>query len=204
MLYSEFTLEQLEKKINLIIQEEMDLFPKIEPINPSNLLREILKINLPLALDIDTEKARSELIVAPILVELRNLFEHQISIFSGRDFSIDKEKGLTGRCDFLISQSPKQLIITAPVVILVEAKNDNIQSGIAQCLAEMFAAQIFNEQKQNQIACIYGCVTTGSLWKFMKLEKNLVFLESKEHFIGTIELILGILSYIIKNTKPKT
>lgn len=202
MSYSDFTLDELKTQFNLTFQERVELFQSIAPISPSALLTETLAENLQLALEIDTEKARSELIVAPILVELRKHFNREISLFSGTEFNIDKTKGLSGRCDFIISHSPEQLIVTAPVVTLVEAKNDNIKSGIPQCIAEMLAAQLFNQQKNNNIPCIYGIITTGSIWKFLKLVENKVYLESKEHFINNLELILGILSHIIDTTRP--
>ena len=135
MSYSEFTLEELKSKFNLTIQEQVALFQAIEPVKPSPLLRDILEENIPLALGVDTEKARSELIVAPILVDLRKSFQRQISIFSGSEFTVDKSRGLNGRCDFIISHSPELLSINAPVVTIVEAKNDNIKSGMAQCIA---------------------------------------------------------------------
>ncbi|MEM9926841.1 MAG: hypothetical protein AAF915_24350 [Cyanobacteria bacterium P01_D01_bin.50] len=203
MSYGEFTLSQLESEFSLILQERVEIFKGITPVTPSNLLREILEENIPLALEIDTEKARSELIIAPIMVELRKYFNRQISFFSGVDFSVEKAKGLTGRCDFLISYSPKQLEVTAPVVTLVEAKNDNIKSGIAQCIAEMVAAQIFNQRKQNQIPCIYGVITTGSNWKFLRLVEKKVDIEAGEHFIGDLDGLFGILLEIIRTTHPQ-
>ena len=111
-------------------------------------------------------------------------------------------KGLTGRCDFIISYSPKQLEVTTPVMALVEAKNDNIKSGIAQCIAEMVAAQLFNERKQNQIPCIYGVITTGSNWKFLRLVENRVALEAVEHFIGDLDTLFGILLDMIETAHP--
>lgn len=201
MSYSEFTLEKLETELQLTIQDRVDLLLTAESVQPSQLLQETLAENIPLALEIDTEKARSEMIVAPILIELRKKFQRQISIFSGNEFNVDKDKGLTGRCDFIISNSPRQLQITAPVATLVEAKNDNLKSGIPQCIAEMVAAQIFNQQKNNQITTIYGVVTTGSLWKFLQLKKETILIESKEHFIGDLESILGLLVEIINQTR---
>ncbi len=202
MSYSEFTLSQLESEFNLILQERVEIFKDITPVTPSPLLREILEENIPLALEIDTEKARSELIIAPIMVELRKYFNSQISFFSGVDFTVEKSKGLTGRCDFIISYSPKQLEVTAPVVALVEAKNDNIKSGIAQCIAEMVGAQIFNQRKQNQIPCIYGVITTGTNWKFLRLVENKVDIEGGEYFIGDLDGLFGILLEIIETTHP--
>ncbi|MGC9525833.1 MAG: hypothetical protein ACP5D7_09870 [Limnospira sp.] len=203
MSYGEFTLSQLESEFGLLLRERVEIFPDIKPITPSPLLREILEENIPLALEIDTEKARSELIIAPIMVDLRKHFNRQISFFSGIDFSVDKSKGLAGRCDFLISYSPKQLEVTAPVVALVEAKNDNIKSGIAQCIAEMVAAQVFNERRENQIPCIYGAITTGSNWKFLRLVEKRVDIEAGEHFIGDLDELFGILSDIIETTHPR-
>ena len=197
MSYSEFTLSQLESEFSLTLQERVEIFPDIEPVTPSQLLQEILTENIPLALEIDTEKARSELIIAPILVELRKHFNRQISFFSGVDFTVEKTKGLTGRCDFIISNSPRQLEVIAPVATLVEAKNNNIKSGIAQCIAEMVAAQIFNERQNNQIPCIYGIITTGSNWKFLRLVEKRIDIEAGEHFIGNLDGLFGILLKMI-------
>ena len=202
MPYSEFTLNHLKKNFNLHVQEDDKLFANVAPVAPSGLLREFLDYNIPLALKIDTEKARSEMIVVPILLEMRKHFKDEVSLFSGNDFNVDKEKGLSGKCDFIISQSPEQLEIEAPVAVMFEAKDDNIKSGIPQCIAAMIAAQIFNEQNNNTISCIYGVVTTGTNWKFMKLTENTVFIDAEEHFIGSLELILGILAEIIQTTRP--
>lgn len=204
MAYSDFTLSQLESEFNLTLNEQVEIFPEIKPVTPSQLLREILEENIPLALEIDTEKARSELIIAPIMVDLRKYFKRQISFFSGVDFNVEKDRGLTGRCDFIISYSPKQLEITAPVVTLVEAKNDNIKSEIPQCIAEMVAAQIFNERKQNRIPYIYGAITTGSNWKFLRLVEKRVDIEAGEHFVGDLAGLFGILLNMIETDYPQS
>jgi hypothetical protein len=202
MSYSEFKIKELKTNFNLILEEGVELFNSVESLKPSSLLQEILGENIPLALEINTEKARSELIVAPILVEIRKHFQRRISLFSGTEFNVDREKGLTGICDFIISHSSEQLEVSAPVITLVEAKNDNIKSGIPQCIAEMVAAQIFNEQNNNNIPCIYGVVTTGSIWKFMKLKENKVYLEPGEHYLDNLGSILGFFAYIIETTRP--
>ena len=202
MSYSEFTLLELEEKFEISVRENVSLFASIQIVKPSNLLEETLLENIPLALEISTEKARSELIVAPILVEVRKIFDRKISLFSGADFTVDRERGLNGRCDFLISHSPRQFDIFAPVAILVEAKNDNIKTGIPQCIAEMIAAQIFNSRHQRNIPAIYGGVTTGSIWKFLKLCDRIVSIEGKEHYLNELEQLLGIFTYILETTKP--
>ncbi|AFY34675.1 hypothetical protein [Calothrix sp. PCC 7507] len=203
MSYSEFTINDLRDKFNIVIKEVETVVSPFETIQPSELLKETLKENIPLALGIDTEKARSELIVIPVLVEIRKLNNRQISLFSGTDLTVDKEKGLNGVCDFILSHSPEQMFLNAPIFTLVEAKNDNIKSGIPQCIAEMIASQLFNQKRNNSIPCIYGAVTTGSIWKFLKLQDNQVSVEMLEHFIENIESILGILMQIVRTTAPQ-
>jgi hypothetical protein len=162
------------------------------------MIGEILRENIPLGLAINTEKARSELLISPILVELRKTLGHKISLFSGIEFNIDPSRGLNGVCDFLISASPTQIMLTAPIIQIVEAKNENIKSGIPQCIAEMRAAQIFNEQKHTPFPTIYGVVTIGSSWKFMQLRENSITIDIMEYFIDNVEKILGILRFMVE------
>jgi hypothetical protein len=198
MAYSDFTLNEIKEKFQLVIEEETNIFSDVGELEVSDFLSEILKENIPLALAIHTEKARSEMIVTPILIELRKMMNHQISLFSGVEFNVDKEKGLNGVCDYIISLSKEQLYLSSPIISIVEAKNDNIKSGLAQCAAEMIAARIFNEQKESLIKTIYGIVTTGSIWKFMKLEDRL-YIDIKEYYIEQLGKIMGIMLQIINS-----
>jgi hypothetical protein len=193
MAYSDFTLSKFKKNFQIHIDEEMDLFANIEPIQISEQLKNSLEETTELALAINTEKARSEMIITPILLEVRRRANSQISLFSGSDFNVDVEKGLNGYCDFVISRSKEQLTINAPVMIIVEAKNENIKGGLGQCMAAMLAAQLFNEQEGNEIKTIYGAVTTGDIWKFLKLEGTDVFIDLNNYYIKELNKILGIL-----------
>jgi hypothetical protein len=131
---------------------------------------------------------------------LRRKLNYQISLFSGIDFNVDPERGLNGFCDFLISLSQEQLFVRAPVVTLVETKNENLKSGLGQCIAEMIAAQEFNRQKQNQqIKIVYGVVTIGTIWQFLQLENQVVSIDLTEYYIKDVTKILGILISTIKN-----
>ncbi|MBE9127455.1 MULTISPECIES: hypothetical protein [unclassified Coleofasciculus] len=202
MAYSRFSLDELQTTFDLTISEGMKLFAEVPDLAPSPLLTEILQYNIPLAIAIGTEKARSELIVAPILVEIRKQLNSQISFFSGVDFNVDFEKGLNGVCDFLISLSPQQLFVKAPVVNLVEAKNDNLKSGLAQCIAEMVAAQLFNQKANNNLKKIYGGVTTGTSWQFITLEEQIVKIDLTEYSLENLPQILGILvSFVSSQSK---
>ena len=138
------------------------------------------------------------MIVTPILIELRKLLNRRISLFSGVEFNVDKDKGLNGICDYIISLSEEQLYVSSPVISVVEAKNDNIKSGLAQCAAAMIASRIFNEQKGNLINTTYGIVTTGSIWKFLKLNDAL-YIDVREYYIDQLGKIMGIILQIISS-----
>lgn len=193
MSYSDFTLEDLKQKLGLQFIQDRQLFP-CPPEHPiSEGLRQNLTLYKPLALAIDTEKARSEYIIAPLLGELKMQHRQQISLFSGIEFNVDKAQGLAGRCDYILSHSADQYLLTAPVVMLVEAKNDNIKSGIPQCGAEMVAAQLFNAQQQHPQEVVYGCVSTGTNWKFLQLRQHDLWLDLDEYYIDAPETVMGIL-----------
>jgi len=109
------------------------------------------------------------------------------------DFNVDQQQGLNGFCDFMISLSQEQLFITAPVVTLVETKNENLKLGLGQCVAEMVAAQLFNHRKGNMIKTIYGVVTIGTIWQFLQLEDDIISIDLSEYYIKDLPKILGIL-----------
>jgi hypothetical protein len=196
MAYSDFTLNDIKQKFQMTVEEKTELFPTINEVPASAWLAETLKYTLPLALAISSEKARSELLIAPVLVELRNLTQERISLFSGTNFNVDAALGLTGYCDFIVSRSPEQLAITAPVLIAVEAKNENINAGLPQCMAIMIAAGIFNEREGHPISPLYGVVTTGTNWRFLRLQANTIVADRREYHIGQVGQILGILRAI--------
>ncbi len=197
MAYSNFTLEAVQTTFGLETVESVGTFSEIVPVAPSDHLMTALSRNVPLAVAIGTEKAKSEMIVANVLIELREQFEQRISLFSGIDFSVDVESGLTGVCDFLVSLSPEQFYLEAPVIVLVEAKNADVKLGLGQCVAEMLAAQRFNKEKENNIHCVYGVTTSGTDWLFLKLEGQKLHIDMGVYAIGQCDKILGILSSMV-------
>lgn len=193
MAYSNFTLSKVKADFGIVTNETQDLFTETRAISPSELLTLTLKDQLPLASAINTEKARSELLVMPILIEVRRLLHNQVSVFSGSTFEVAPEQGLEGRCDFILSRSNEQYYITSPVMTIVEAKNESIPSGLGQCIATMIAARLFNEQEKNPTDLVYGAVTTGTDWKFLKLEGQTAFIDVSDYYIKEVNKILGIL-----------
>ena len=197
MAYSNFTLETVREAFDIQEVDIAGLFSDSKPITPSELLTAVLERNVPLATAIGTEKAKSEMIVANVLVELREQLNLSISLFSGIDFNVDDENGLTGVCDFLISLSPVQFVLEAPVIVLVEAKKDDLEVGLGQCVAEMIAAQHFNAEKGNEIPIIYGAITSGREWRFLKLEEQKLYIDMVVYQIAQCDKILGILTSMV-------
>ena len=192
MPYDNFSLSRVKRELNLKIVENKRFFPEFAPIEPSFYLKEALNEGLPLAIATGSEKARSELIISPILVEVRKILERKISFFSGEDFTVAPELDFTGVCDFLISRSPEQVFIEAPAVVIIEAKKGDLKPGLGQCAAEMVAAQIFNQQNNIPITRIYGSVTSGTAWRFLKLEGEILNIDLQDYPVPPVEMILGI------------
>lgn len=200
MPYSEFTtIGKVKLAFGLTTQEGIKFLPELAPIAPSNTLSAFLEESLPLAVATGSEKARSELIISPVLLEVRKILQRQISLFSGEEFTVEPATGLTGVCDFLISRSPELLEIEAPAVVIVEAKKADLKTGIGQCVAEMVAAQKFNEAKGHPISVIYGSVSSGSQWRFLKLEGQTVTIDLTDYPLPPVDYILGILVWMVKN-----
>ena len=193
MAYSDFSLAKVKSSFGLTLDESRNLFADIKPVLPSATLKILLNDYIPLATSISTQKARSEFLVAPILAEVRRLLNNRISLFSGNEFNVDSSKGLQGFCDYIISGSQEQLFITAPVVIIFEAKKEDIIGGLGQCVAAMVAAQCFNQNQGTEVERIYGSVTTGTNWKFLILEGTTVYIDMIEYYIKEVDKLLGIL-----------
>ncbi|CAK0775004.1 conserved hypothetical protein [Gammaproteobacteria bacterium] len=198
MPYSSFTVRKVQKEFGVQIIEQTELFSHISPHDISEHLKETLSDNVALAISINTEKARSELIIAPVLIEIRKLFNKKISLFSGIELNINKERDLVGFCDFIISQSPEQLFLKAPLIAIVEAKNENIMNGLGQCAAEMIASRIYNEQEGVLLPKVYGVVTSGNIWKFLRFQGDSIYIDLDDYSIKEITKIVGILYSMIE------
>jgi hypothetical protein len=199
MPYSSFTIAQVKRQFNLNIIKGM-FFADLPPLSARIWFREYLQESAPFAAGQGNEKVRSELIVAPLLFELRILLDRQIGLFSGVDFTIDIESGLNGVCDFLLTRSTDELTIEAPAIILIEAKKGELNAGWGQCAAEMIAAQKFNLANGQEIQTIYGSVTTGTQWQFLRLMGKDLTIDTTEYSLDPIDRILGILKWMIEST----
>ena len=197
MVYSDFTLRELTQQFRLTREENTDLYAHLPAITPDPAFLSRLQHNARMALHVSTEKARSEFIIAPILAEVRLIADMTIGLFSGVDFSIDEKSGLNGVCDYIVTRSPEQLFVEAPVLMLVEARNEDMKRGYAQCLAEMIAAQQFNAREKTEVDKIYGAVSIGNQWKFLELEGAAARIDAADYYFKDVNKIMGILLSLV-------
>ncbi len=195
-----FYFTQVKRDFHLHIETSpLPLFDNEEILEPSEWLKKALSMASNYSLY--SEKARSELLVMPTLLEMAE--KMHFSIFSGFNLDVSPEQGLNGECDFILSKKNNKYVLETPIFGLVEAKKRNaarqdIDLAIPQCIAQMIGAKMFNENEQTGIKTIYGCVTTGEEWLFMKLENDVVLIDKEKYFIKDINLILGVLQQIVE------
>jgi hypothetical protein len=154
------------------------------------------------SLPIKSEKSRSEAIVFPVLLELRNINHQKITFYSGDSLNVDAKIGLKGECDFVITQENNSLEIKYPILQIVEAKRSDMEYGIAQCAAQMVGANRFNQKYKHNKNTVYGCSTTGKEWVFLKLQDKQLFVDLQEYYLDDLGKILGVFQVIIDEFKP--
>ena len=180
-----------------VINSNASLFKGVElkEVPISDWLKKVLSIGRRLPLR--TEKAKSELIVTPILIHLKDLNDDFLVVYSGEVLKADKELGLNGECDFLLTRNTNSVSINLPMITVVEAKKGELDTGIEQCAAQMYGAMLFNKKTNNPLEVIYGCVTNGREWQFVKLESKQLYIDKEIHNLKELPTILGIFQYII-------
>lgn len=196
MAYADFTLDSVAALLG-ITAEVADLFGHVAPVAAPEWLAGALDRGLGQALV--SEKARSEFIVAPILLAVQELSKNKVAIYSGQRLDVDPSQGLVGECDFILAASPPLPSLRAPILTVVEAKKNDIENGVGQCLAEMAGAQIFNDRAGQNGRPMYGCVTTGEAWQFLKLNANLGQIDRRRHYIDNVGGLLGVLTRIVSS-----
>lgn len=202
MAFGDFEYPELLQQFGLTWQTVEDLFANVPPVAPAPTWRETITTGARLATIINTEKARSELMIAPLLVDFWSRYRGQISLFSGADFQADPDAKLNGYCDFLIGRAPQQPQIFAPVMVISEAKRENINDGLGQCIAGMLGAQRFNQRTNAPVDALFGCVTSGTAWKFLRLAGNVVTYDLIEYELAQADRILGILTHVAGPPPP--
>ena len=197
MAFSDFTLQVIQARFGVTAQPAA-LFPDAPPAVVPSWLRDFLARTQQLPLV--SEKARSELIVMPILLACRELSNNAISIYSGSRLDVSPEDGLLGECDFLLARTAPVPEVRAPLIAVVEAKKNDVEAGLGQCVAQMIGARMLNEQTGEQIPALYGCVTTGEVWQFLRLRGKTASLGQQRYYLDNVAGILGVFQAIVSGT----
>lgn len=197
MAYSNF--KSLRKTIKTFSLEEIDLrlFAETPVVSPSDWLQQTLTVAKMFPLT--NEKGKSERIISPILAEVAIPYIEKVTLFSGEDLTVEGEKELSGECDFFFAKHPRKSVMLAPIITLVEAKDEDMEYGQAQCIAQMYAAQRYNQQEGKEIPFIYGCASTGGEWKFMRLEGQNLYIDIDSYYLNDLAKIIGIFHQIINS-----
>ena len=193
MAFSDFDLKTAVQTFALSEEGNVDLFAAVPPLEPSAFLRIWLDTFARVALGVNSEKARSEFIIAPVLADAKLRVGDAVNVLPGVTFEVDKARGLTGFCDFLLVRSSEIYYVQGPILAVVEAKKEDLVAGLGQCVAEMVALQLFNEREGTPMPAVFGCVTSGSLWRFLKLAGARLCIDRPEYALREAGKILGIL-----------
>jgi len=199
MSFQQFTFPQVIHDLGLTLQDA-DLFSAAPAFPVRSEFAAFLRDGVALAVANSTDKAKSEFIIAPMLLELRRALGHKFFLFSGVEWEADASRGLNGYCDFILTRGESQFVLSAPFVAVVEAKNDLIRTGLGQCIAAMVGAQLSNLTAQRAIAHVYGVVSTGSAWKFLQLEGSALTIDLPEYYVDDLARVMGILRQIVETT----
>ncbi|TAE13895.1 MAG: hypothetical protein EAZ95_10505 [Bacteroidetes bacterium] len=198
MAYKDFKLEDIQTMLGISNFKHAFVPKGLPTFSPTaHLLQELSEASKEA---LYTEKAKLELIITPIIKELKRQNPDKFSFFSGYEFNVDSKLSLKGYCDFLLSTVANTFTIQAPVFCLVvKGKKDSIYDGFGQCASEMYATQLFNERQQRPQKRIFGCVTNAFTWAFLVLEGKNLYIDT--HFIPLTfdepHRVLAVLQWIL-------
>jgi hypothetical protein len=194
--YSDFRYPDVLATFGLTLDTSPDLFAGVPPVAPGPVLAAALPVGLRLGPSAHTESSRATWMVGPLLSDFWWRYQGRITLISGAEFPADPDAGLSGYVDFVIGKAPQQPRVVAPVVLIFEAKRDSIPDGLGQCIAGLVGAQRFNRRDGIE-GQVFGAVTTGSQWKFLRLDGAVVTADLMEYPLAQADKLLGILTHIV-------
>lgn len=194
MAYNKFSEQGIRKQLNIGISYDSSIFNHSVPITPRPTTEMLLQPtdHYPLK----SEIARREWYIVNVFREILHIIDYQITIYSAERFDIAPELGLNGEADYLITHGKPSSPLRPPIIAVAEAKPDYIPSGLGQCIAEMYAAKIYNERAGITDKVIYGIITTGLVWSFLRLTDKLVEMDPTEYTLPQLNRILGVIVYM--------
>jgi hypothetical protein len=187
--FSSFTLAAALKHLNVEQFIPWDLVAT--PLPVSDFLRERLQ-RLERIFDLRGYEESKKLLI-DALCEESILTCERLKVWKGAALRSD---ALNGNVDYLIAEN--RVYLEAPMLCIAEAKKDNFEQGLGQCLVEMQACQWNNQQMAQVPIDVIGIVTNGNTWQFYKLTPDNQVYETQPHSIGDLEVILGYLRSVFR------
>lgn len=191
--YSQVTFEYLQEELRLIVVQQAFLPAEVPRVTLPDWLLGYLRVNQAAPAVTKSEKAMSEMVIAPVLSVVKEANADKIALFSGEPLY---HEDLGGVCDFILAANPRSFTPEPPIMVLVEAKKQDILGGIPQCIAEMRTAQQLNLRK-GRPGLVYGCVTTGTAWQFLRLEHETAEVDPQALFNADLGRIVGTFQWIV-------
>ncbi|RKZ66987.1 MAG: hypothetical protein DRR16_16685 [Candidatus Parabeggiatoa sp. nov. 3] len=192
MSFSHFKkIEQVIEQYPLKIKRE-EFLPDIPQPLPEWFL-ENLKFSLCSQAEEENEFYLRESLIFPFLQQAWKS-HNRLKLWSHRDLNYDNN--LCGEPDYFFSAWRDEVIdklVNTPILAVAEAKKQDFDGGWAQCLAEMIACQKLNQEGD---FTVYGIVSTGIVWQFGKLSKNLFTKHPISYSIDNPQKVFGNLDYI--------
>jgi hypothetical protein len=176
-LFAELGWTLQNKSLNLPKgQQELDFLP---------ILQKRLERSLEL-IDLTTEIARREALIAPILFEVCSQCGQKMKL----EYAVSVNNWLKGTFDYFIP-APHNLLI-------IEAKQADLSKGFVQLGAELIALDQWTE---SSVSLFYGAVTTGDAWKFGMLDRtnHILYRDTNLYAVpanlkDVLEILMGIIS----------
>ncbi len=199
MAYSKFTYEKIEQELGIYFDSAHLFQGELPDVPIDDWLTKTLEMGKPFATL--SEKARSENLVHPILMYLCTYNQYQFSVYSGIELNVDAEQDLNGECDFMLAKGEPNPRLNMPLFCLIEAKDQDIKRAVPQCVAQLYAATLHNQKRGHHFPYLYGCVTTGETWCFLKLAEKTCWIDVDRYYHLQLKDLLGVLQSIVNGYK---
>lgn len=202
MAYSDFDLRRVVEDFGLTQVHNLDLFAGVPPVEPSDELRKWLEEFAPVAFGLGSARGRGAAVIFPILAESKRRASGPVTVASTVRFDVDEERGLTGVFDYLMTRTQTVYIIRRPTFAAVETPWEFLTPGLGHCAANLVALRLYNQKDGAERSAVYGCATSGNVWRFLKLEADTLFIDKTEYHLSNLPAILGILVSIAGSAPP--
>ena len=194
--YRKYTATELKKIFRVEIKNPEDLFKGFTPSGReyNDLQATVMQMSVRLRLSkFDNEATRGSLLVSRILWAASEVYQLGVffepTITYPQDDTFNLPHPLNGSYDGALSLDEIDLI--APVISVVEVKRSSLSDGLGQCIAEMYTTmRVFQQEK------VYGIITDGEVWEFLRLENSVISVDNSNYHIRTVADIVDRIGYI--------